>query len=139
MPIPTPGLAGASLVVMQERISSITTTTQRLARIRMPFAVDVLGISVNARQVSGTAPSLSVDLVKGTSANLAAPGLSASLLAGPAVVTAADTLAEALPTATAGLASLDDERDLYVAATVSGTTPVFTDVDVTIIAARRGL
>lgn len=137
MPFNTPGLGAAEIITIPVKIAGpITTTVTRAARFRLPYATDLIGISANARVVSGTAPTCAVDLQKSTTSAFAAPAR-VSVLAATATLVAADTLVEASPSAAAGVAQIDDERDLYIDLTVGGTTPSFTDIDINVTLMRR--
>lgn len=117
--ISTPGVLVLPIHLQGQFTESVTAA----ARIKLPFAAQVLGVSAAARDSGGTDPALAVDVEDdGT-----------SILTEAVSVTKGQVAEASVDGAKALIA---DESVLTVDLTITGTTPTWDDVDVIITLVR---
>jgi hypothetical protein len=115
-------LGAAVLPLLVHLSGQYTANRTAVARVRLPFAADLVGVSVSARASGGTAPTLTVDVQKGGVTMLAAP-----------VAVTAGAVAEATIVAASQIA---DESVITIDLAIAGTTPTWDDIDVLLTLVR---
>lgn len=117
-----PSVAVPGVVLLPVHLSGqYTANRTAVARIKLPFAAKVLGVSATARVSGGTTPTLTVDvLAAGT-----------SILADPVAVTAG-----AVAEANVETDRIADEALVTINLAIGGTSPTWDDLDVLITLAR---
>lgn len=116
-PIGTPGVQVIPLQISKQ----YTADTTAVVKLKMPFAVQVLGVSATARASGGTNPTLTV--------NVKAAGT--TILSAPISITAG-TVSEGTITT----ASIADEATVTVDLVITGTNPTWDDITVLLTVAR---
>ena len=99
-------------------------TTAAVAKWNLPFKGRVIGVSATARASGGTSPTLTVDVLSGSTP--------ASILSGPISITAG-TVSEG----TVSTAAIADETPMQVNLTIGGTSPTWNDITVLITVVRE--
>ena len=100
-----------------------TASVTAVARLKLPFAARVLGVSAAARDSGGTSPTLTVDIEDD----------------GESILTSAVSVTEgavAQASIDAAKAVIADESELTVDLAITGTTPTWDDVDVLLTLVR---
>ncbi len=124
MPIPNIAVATPGVVLLPIHLpGQYSADVTAAARLKLPFAARVLGISVSARASGGATPTLGVDIEDD----------GASILTEAVSVTEGQVAEASIE---ASKAALDDESVLTVDLAITGTTPTWDDVDVLITLAR---
>ena len=100
-----------------------TASVTAVARLKLPFAARVLGVSAAARDSGGTSPTLTVDIEDDGE----------SILTSAVSVTEGAVAQAAIDAAKAVIA---DESELTVDLAITGTTPTWDDVDVLLTLVR---
>jgi len=117
-----PSVATPGVQVIPIQISGqVTADTAGVARLKLPFAAKLLGVSAAARASGGTTPTLTVDLKAGAS----------SLLSAPIAVTAGQVAEGAVATP-----AIADETVLTVDLVITGTNPTWNDITVLLTVVR---
>lgn len=96
-------------------------TTDPVARFKLPFAAQLIGVTATARASGGTSPTLTVDLEDDGTTVLSS-----------AISITAGTVSEGTITST----SVADESLLDVVLTIGGTSPTWDDITVLITVIR---
>lgn len=115
--VATPGVVLIPIEISGQRTADVAG----VARIKLPFAAKLLGVSASARASGGTTPTLTVDVKVGAN----------SLLSAPISVTAG-SVAEGTVTTSA----IADETVLVVNLAITGTNPTWDDITVLLTVVR---
>lgn len=110
------------VVVIPVRVASAGASVTSAARFRMPFQSRLIGVSAAARSGTGTAPTLTADVLVN----------SVSLLTAPVSITAGAAVQASIATP-----AIADEANVTVNLAVGGTTPLWQDVDILLTFVRR--
>ena len=110
------------VVVIPVRIASAGANVTSAATLKMPFKSRLIGVSATARSGTGTAPTLTADVLVN----------SVSLLSAPVNVTAG-----AVVEATITTPAIADEASVKINLVTGGTTPLWTDVDILLTFVRN--
>jgi hypothetical protein len=114
---------GAGVLLLPLHLSGqYTANRTAIARLKLPFAADLVGVSASARASGGTTPTLTVDVQKGGVTMLAAP-----------VAVTAGAVAEATIVASSQIA---DESVITIDLAIGGTTPTWDDITVNLTLVR---
>lgn len=120
---PNVAVGAGQVVVIPVLIAGQRTATQTaVARVKMPFPCDVLGVSATARTSGGTSPTLTIDVMEA----------GVTILSAPVAVTAG-SVAEATVTD----AVIADEALITINTAITGTSPTWDDIMVLITVSRR--
>lgn len=92
-----------------------TATTAGVASIKVPAKMKLIGVSATARASTGTAPTLTVDVL----------AASTSLLSAPISVTAGAVAEGVIATSTVA-----DETVVNINLAITGTTPTWNDISI---------
>ena len=113
---------GVDIVVIPLHISGqYTANTVAVARLTLPFAAQLVGVSASARVSGGTTPTLTVDVLEG----------GVSVLSSAISVTAG-----AVADGTITDSALADESAITVNLLIGGTAPTWNDIVVLITVVR---
>lgn len=116
-PVGTPGLHLLPIHIGGQHTANVTA----IARFKLPFRANLIGVSAAARASGGTTPTLTVDVkVAGTSA-----------LSAPVAVTAGAVAEAAIATP-----AVADEAVVTIDLAIDGTTPTWDDIDVLLTLVR---
>jgi len=110
-----PAFYGTYFTVALHCARQLTASVTSLFAFRMPFAAELADVSATARASSGTAPTLSIDVLE--------DGI--SVLASPINVTAGIVTVGSISDS-----SIADGAKITVDATIGGTTPTWDDITV---------
>jgi len=103
------------LVIPLHISGQYTATTNPAARLNLPFAARLIGVTATARASGGTSPTLTIDLEDDGTSVLSAP-----------VAITAGTVSEGLVTSSL----IADESQMDVVLTIGGTSPTWDDITV---------
>lgn len=99
-----------------------TADVTAVAKIKLPFRAQIVGVSATARASGGTTPTLTVDVQDD----------GVTVLTAPVAITAGAVAEAALATAT-----IADESIVTIDLAITGTTPTWDDIDVLLTLIRN--
>lgn len=113
--------SAAVLVVPFHLSGQYTATATGVVKFKLPFKAKVLSVQANARASGGTTPTLTVDVLNG----------STSMLSAPISITAGTVAEGTITTATHA-----DESTINVNLAITGTSPTWNDITVVLTVLR---